>query len=386
MNVDDLKVEVRDGAQVRQGVILGPDYELKATVPINAVGEWSIKTPRTHPLASYLTTPGAGLIVTDMRTGQVIFSGPMTSHETAWTLETPEGELTVSGVTDEVVLEDALAWPDPDNANSMAQGQAVDERNGPVETLLHEFVSANIGPDAAPSRRNDKLVMGTNNEQGPIVTAGARWENLLELLTKTATGSTVTFRVTQIGSYLRFDTYLPSTTPLISLRADNGQLASVRVIRRAPDITRAFVGGKDGGVSRSFVERSNSETLAAEDAWSRRIERFVDQRSGTLAALQAAGDQRLADDTEAGVSAQFEPNEELAATYGIEWVLGDPVRLAVEDNNFVAPIASLVLLADKDGVRVGATIGDASVFVPEASMKRSIVQMASRVGYLETSY
>ena len=114
MRAEDLTVEVRDKTLARLGQIPASYLNLtKCTARDSAVGEWALTIPADHPLATPLRTPGAGIIVT-LASGEVFLSGPMTKATSDSTYSDTAGVLTVEGVTDEIVLWDALAWPDPD--------------------------------------------------------------------------------------------------------------------------------------------------------------------------------------------------------------------------------------------------------------------------------
>ena len=114
MRVSDLIVEVRDKTLARLGQIPPAALNLtKCTARDSAVGEWSLTIAADHPMAEPLRTPGAGIIVT-LASGEVFLSGPMTKATTDTTYSDMAGILTVEGVSDEIVLWDALAWPSPD--------------------------------------------------------------------------------------------------------------------------------------------------------------------------------------------------------------------------------------------------------------------------------
>lgn len=364
MDLTNLLVEVRNSSLERVGAILSEDLRLDAEIPFNAVGTWTCVIGASHPLAGALAAPGGGLIVTDTESGEVLFSGPTTSPETARSVEDVGGTITVAGVTDDVILDDSLAWPEPANGTIETQALDYDERTGTSEALMHAYVNANIGPSGATGRKNPRLLMGLNRGRGTSITQRTRFDVLLVLLQNVAKPDGLGFRVVQVGSALEFRTYAPAdNTRKVRLSIDNYGLTSSRVAQLAPGVTRAIIAGKGGAVTRLFKERANAGSLEAETQWGRRIERFVDQQSTrNVDEMNRAGDEVLAVDGFTGSSALFEPTEDMRHAFGKEWFLGDRVSVEAGNVEYLAPVASVVLKVDSDGLRVGAKVGDPSVF------------------------
>ena len=247
MDLKNFLVEVRNAHLERVGTILPEDLTLEAEIPFNSVGTWKVTISEDHPLATPLASPGGGILVTDCNTGETLFSGPTVQPEEISTTDRPAGVIEVAGITDECILNDALAWADPDNANVATQSSAYDERTGNAESLMHTYVSVNIGPDGTDPRRNPRLVMGNNLARGASVTVQARFETLLTLLQNIAKADGLGFRVVQRDSELEFRTYLPvDNAELVRLSIHSGGVNSTRFVRSAPGATRVIVGGTGG--------------------------------------------------------------------------------------------------------------------------------------------
>src|SRR5512142_1542482 len=180
MRLTDLTVEVRDKTLTRVGLIRPEELDLKITAAHNNVGTWTLSLAAEHPLTRLLRQPGPGVIVTGP-TG-TLFSGPTTKPEYAATATDPGGTVTFDGVDDTIVLADTLAFPDPSNPNPTTQRFGHDTRTGPVESLLHAFVSANCGPAAPAPRRKPALRMGQDSRSGPVTVKSARFPVLGALL------------------------------------------------------------------------------------------------------------------------------------------------------------------------------------------------------------
>ncbi|MER5643952.1 hypothetical protein [Streptosporangium sp. NPDC002524] len=79
----------------------------------NAVGTWTLTTPAGHPQAKMLT-PGRGIIVRQEDDSEPLFSGPIRQIEERWDEENSgEGSIVVSGVDDNYLMAERLAWTNP---------------------------------------------------------------------------------------------------------------------------------------------------------------------------------------------------------------------------------------------------------------------------------
>ncbi|MGV9312584.1 siphovirus ReqiPepy6 Gp37-like family protein [Streptomyces sp. NPDC003691] len=383
MRIEDLLVEVRDKTLTRVGAIPSEQLLLEAEVPHNNVGTWKVQLPDEHPLAAVLSTPGAGIIVTGP--GGVLFSGPVVQADSAVTATDPLGTLTVEGVTDAVVLSDMLAWPDPAQPDPAKQAVAADERTGPAESLMHAYVSANCGPAAPAARRRAGLIMGPDSARGTTVTKSARFPQLGELCKELAEPNNLGFRIVQRGHQLVFETYaVTDRTKDARLGVVNNTLAGQRTSTATPQRTRVIVGGDGDGTARLFVGVDNPDSRASEEAWGRRIETFIDERSSKdTAELAQKGAESLADGGRTRTAAQAVPMEDAALVFGEDWALGDRVSVIVGNTEMAAIVTGMILKATEDGVRLGATLGDPTPLSPQTADAKAARALASRVSHLE---
>lgn len=359
MHIRNFVVEVRDKDLVRLGQIALGDLNILIEDQFNNVGSWTLTLRSDHPLAPALRTPGSGIIVT-ASDGTVIMSGPTVKPENAATVDNPGGTLTVNGLTDTVLLADRIAFPDPTNVDPTTQTLSHDVRTGPIETLMHAYVNANLGPDAPAERRNPHLQMGTNLGRGDVVTKRARFPVLGNLLSEMAAPAGLGFRIIQVGDHLEFQTYaVVDRTDGVRLDIQNNMLAGHRVAIAPPGATHVIVAGQGELVDRQFTLVYTIDSLAAAEMWGRRIERFVDQRQTDDPDEQArAGLEVLADEGFSQFSAQVVPMEDFAIEYGHDWFLGDSIVVVVEGEEMVSVVTGYVLRNDKDGFRMGAILGD----------------------------
>ncbi|MEU5427611.1 siphovirus ReqiPepy6 Gp37-like family protein [Streptomyces olivoreticuli] len=374
---------MRDATLTRLGLIRPEDLSLEAQDAVNNVGTWTVTLPSEHLLADILRTPGSGLVITGP--GDVLMSGPVTGYEYAATPEDRRGSIAVHGVTDSVILADMLAWPQPANPNVTTQTTGHDERTGPAESLMHAYVAANCGPAAPASRRRAGLVMGADLGRGPVLSKAARFPALGELLTEIATVAGLRFRVIQRGKQLVFETYaVADRTRQIRLDVLAGTLAGQRVAVSAPAATRVLVAGQGEMEDRTFVPVENADSLAAESAWGRRIEKFVDQRqTDDPDELAQAGAELLADQGFTRTAVQAVPVEDSTMEMGIDWGLGDRVTVIAGERELTAPVTGLVIKAGDDGFKAGALLGDPSALDTGATANARLQSAESRVSALE---
>lgn len=391
----EFTVEVRDKTLTRVGQILPEDLNLNAADLFNNVGSWTLVLANGHPMVPVLRTPGAGIVVTRVDTGGVLFSGPVTSPTLDVSASAPDGTVTITGVTDDVILSDRLAYPQPSNDNAATQTVANDTRTDTAEALMHAYVNANVGPSAPTSRKDGRIVMGTNVGRGDTVTKAPRFQVLGALLDEIAsvanypsgTGRQLGFRIVQVGSTLQFQTYATNDqSAAVRFDVDNGTLASSKVATAAPTVTHPIVAGGGDGTDRLIVEVGDATAWAAEAAWGRRVEEFIDQRQTTdVDQLTAAGNDALAGGGLSQFSMQITPADDTTWTYGVDYGLGDIVTVVVRnggDDQFGASelstmVTGWVLKADSSGVRFGATLGQ-----PTGDQ---LAAFSSRLSNLETA-
>lgn len=381
-----LTVEVRDSTLARRGVILPKYLDAEVHPAHNNVGGWQLRLPAEHPMVPVLRTPGAGIIVTGP--DDVLLSGPVTKPALERGVGDPLGTVTFTGVSDTVVLADALAYPEPSNPDVSTQAVAYDKRTGPAESVMHAYVNANIGPGAPADRRGplaSKLVMGPDQGRGLTVPKQARFPVLGELLHEIAVLADLGFRVVQRGNDLVFETFeIKDLTRFIRLDIENGGLSSQSVETSGPGVTRVLVAGQGEGKDRTIIERSTTTSVEGEESWGRRIERFKDQRNtDELLELQQAGDEILADEGFTSVAVKAIPADHLTMQYGKDWSVGDRITVVVDGQETTSTVTGAVILANKSGVRVGAAIGDVTGFDPATALADRVASAESRVSALE---
>lgn len=379
MKVTDLTVEVRDASLARVGQILPTDLVgFEAALRLNKVGAWRLTLRSDHPLVDVLRAPGAGLIVTGP--DGVLISGPTVSALESKTADDPTGTWEIIGTDDSIVLGERLAYPVPATADLAGQTSAYDTRTGKAETVAKAFVNANIGTAAPAARKITGLTVDTDLGRGETVTVSARFDKLGELLTGILAPSGLAFDVVQVGSGLVFRVFEPvDRSAYIRMDVDNLRLSKSEYTYTAPGATRVIVAGQGSGEARTFIERTSTESLAAETAWGRRIEVFKDQRNtDDTAELEKAGDEILVDAGKTVVGVRVEPSDDIASMqFAVDWNVGDLVTVVVGDLEVVQVVTEAAIVVAEDGVRVGATVGDPLAVAASDDVASNLISASS---------
>lgn len=381
MQVTDLVVEVRDGSLTRVGQVDVSFLADSLFAPTrNGVGVWQLSLPDTHPMSPILKTPKSGIVVTGP--GGVLLSGPMTSVVSEQSSESPDGESTFTGVSDAVSIADALAYPSPAVVDPAAQTATNDVRTAARETLLYQYVGANIGPSAPTDRKNSRITLGTDGGRGGTGTFSPRFQNLLELLQQICAGTELWFDVRQDGDMLKFLTGAGADrTSEIRLDVHNEQLDSIESGMGAPTVTDVIVAGQGDGTARTILTRANTSSRTE---WGRRIEVFKDQRqTDDLTELGQAGDDALAEGGSTVRTLKVTPSDDIAGSYGVSWMVGDMITAVIGDQEVPARVNGAAIAVKPEGVFIGVTIGDDVATDWESGVDQSISGLVSRVSNLE---
>lgn len=384
MQATDLTVEVRDINLARVGQIpLKYLAGFEATLRFNNVGNWSISLPSDQPMAEALRQPGAGLIVTGP--DGVLLSGPTASATLDKTKDDPEGVWLISGVDDSVILADRLAYPDPTVANPALSTVANDDRTGKASTIMCAYVDNNIGVSAVSARRIASLIASVDPVAGSTLTGSPRFTILGELLTNLASIDGLGFDVKQVGSALQFSVFQPvDRSAYIRMDIANNTLSKAEYGYASPEATRAIVGGTGVGTERTLLEVVSASATAAESAWGRRIERFVDQNNESdPVVLAQKGAEELAKSGKTFTSVDIVPSSDLTMRYGNDWNLGDKVGVTIGNQAVAATVTTVAIRIDSDGLRIGATVGEPTGLDYEALVARKQTQTVQRVNALE---
>lgn len=389
MQRSDVTVEVRDVNLNRKGIITTKFLDLKAKIEHNKPGSWTLTLPANHPRVADLEAEGSGIVVSLY--GQEHFSGVTDMPVRKADRQNPDGTLTFSGVTDDILLADARAWPEPSNPNPGTQANTNDTRTGTAEDVMIAYVARNIGQLAPAARRGllaSKLSTGVSLGRGAIVTKSPRFQNLHELLGEIATYANLGYQVIQRAGTLHFEVLnVTDRSGTVRLDIQNGTLTSEEIAKSPPSLTRAIVAGQGEGTDRLIIQRTTAASAAAEAAWGRVIESFIDQRnSADLVELQQAGDEALLEGGFTATNVKVVPSDDQTMRYAIDWFAGDKVGVIVRGQETKATVTAAVLIVNASTCIVGAAIGDVTGFKASSALTKRVEDTEQRVEKIERTY
>lgn len=324
-------------------------------LPFNDVGGWMVKGIPFGSQAAQALVPGAGLVA--VRNGDVLTAGPLLFPTVRWS---EKGyTLDVSGASDDLALWARLCYPDAPSLDLNADYS--DDRAGVASTVMRAYVDVNAGPGADVTRRWPGLVLGADPLLGSAVSYTARLAVLGDVLVTLAqAGGDLGFRVVQDvdGTDLTFDVYQPADrSDTARFSPELGNVSAFDYSRKAPQVTRAVVGGKGEGTLRLFAEVADA---AAEALWGMRLESFKDQRQTDVPdELEAAGAEELAGKGEQ-INLGLSPVDTAAVTFGPGpngYGLGDLVSVFVSGEAIVERVRAVEVVLDATGEKITPTIG-----------------------------
>jgi hypothetical protein len=391
LNVDDLLVQYRDRNLVLQGSIPKDDLSLKMQPVHNGVGSWSLTLPAEHRAVPYLRTPGAGVVVTNLSTGEVVMSGSTSKPSQKKTVTDVKGTTTIAGLSDDRLLWDARCYPQPSNPDVSTQNVSHDNfATTDAESLMRHLVDANIGPSAPAARRTGSLreflvLEAANTNLGAAVDKPVRFANLGDTLVDIATLRDLRFRVVQVDGMLEFQVgAISDLTDFIRLDVVNGTLQEQAVEFAPPEVSRVIVAGQGEGVERQFILRTNSEAAQAELDWGFIIEEFKDQRNtDDSTTLEQSGDEILAEKGYTKVALKAVPTNEDTMVFQEDYNLGDRITVVIDGQETTSTITEAAIVANKNGVTSAVAIGDIRDFDSDSALRQTVADTQRRVGELE---
>jgi hypothetical protein len=385
MLLNELTVQVRDVNLNLVGQV-PPEYLVDAVLirRYKNPGSWSLKIPADEPIAEALRTPGSGIQV--IGPGDItVLSGPTLSAKLTQSPEDVSGVWEITGTTDEVILAQRLAYPEPTNDNVQTQAFSHDRRSGKAETVIKEYVDANLGSSAPNSRKVDSLVIETDLARGKDVAIAARFNNVQELIYGISESSGLGYKIDQVDDELVFDVYEPvDRSDFIRMDVENDLLTSAEYEYASPSATRVIVAGQGEAIERLFVETSTTNSLDAENLWARRIEVFRDARQTEFEdELIEAGEEQLAETGKTQVAISVTPSNDIEMRYLYDWFLGDRVSITSGPIETTAIVTEVGLSIQADGIRVGVTVGEPAPMGFEAKLIARSNDQEKRISQIE---
>lgn len=327
--VERFAVTARDNTMAETGHLNGYrslDLDLRLMGVGEDVGQCRIVLPNDHPNLPLLLDAGAGVVVRRAGSSETVASGDVVDAQVD---QHPGGLADVLWEPDDGILLDELAYPDPDTDASSSSaptvGAGYDVRSGPAETVLKEYLAANIGPAAGVVRRRYPwLSIPASAGLGTSGQWAARDYTLLSLARRIAVPSGIAWRLAQTASgEVEVEVWEPATVSTVRFSPQSGTLTALRLRWTAATVDEVVVAGSGEGTARVRTRRTATGVTAGR----RRHVLWLDQRhTSDLAELRQAADEAL-EDGAVTAAAEFDLIERAGQRYGADWRLGDLVTV-----------------------------------------------------------
>lgn len=397
MDPEDITVEIRSAALGRLGqVSMELINDLKITRRFCNVGGWTMTLPSESKECVQLAQPGRGLIVTYSKGAfsRTLMSGPVLNWTDEANSDDIQGTTSFIGADDNIILADALAWPEPGNADPTTQKVANDIRTGNAEAVIRQYVAFNIAdgdtavPPATTWATADRKIVGfglqaVNQNRGATVTGNARFDQMGKLIGDLALAGGVGFDIVQTTATKReLQIFVPSDkSKIIRMDIDNDLLDKTSYGFGAPTGTRFIVAGQGEGTQRQMVI---AKAPAIETQWGRKVEIFKDRRdTADPTQLTQEATQGIADNGRTITSLSVTPSDNVTMVFGRDWFLGDKVGVVVDSQELSAVVTEAIISISENGVLVAATIGDPVGFDYESKLISNQQDQEARIAFLE---
>ena len=346
-------------------------------------GTWTMTLADDEQGLARSVVEGWRVIAAD-ETGTV-FSGPVLSYGG----DVGDESLTISGIDDTGLLAFRVTYPDPSKAAEQQSDAAYWKKSGSAGTLLDELIYRNAANGAIAARRLPSVFVDRGASTGGIgkgstVSINTRYKNLLEEARTLARSGGVSFWADQAedstNTFFRFREPDDLTDWVWFSMGDGGGLDGGSYSLSAPEVTNVLVAGQGQGADRTIKEH-----WVAPGPWGLRIEQFQDRRdTDDPTELEQAGTDTLAEGA-ASASASVEVVEVPGLVYGVDYRLGDIVRVDFGRAVIDEPVRAVELTGDDFGRTVKLTLGDHAAEddnLPEYDKKMR--EFARRLRGLET--
>lgn len=288
--------------------------------------------------------------------GKTVFSGQVLRYGG----EVEDEALTLSGIDDTGLIAFRVIYPDPRRSAEQQTDAAYWKKSGPAGTLLDELIYRNAGRGGTAERAFDRFYMDGNYSGvglGSTVSVNLRYQNLLDSARDIARSGGVMFWAEQDEGSTSIVTRFRVPEDLTSWAwftlGDGGGLTGGTYSLSAPEVTNVLVAGQGQGTDRTIKEHA-----ADPGAWGLRIEQFQDRRdTDDPKELEQAGTDTLAEGA-ASASASVEVVEVEGLVYGVDFQLGDIVRVDLGRAVIDEPVRAVELTGDDFGRTVKLTVGD----------------------------
>jgi hypothetical protein len=307
-----------------------PILSARAVLKHMGVGKATITTDYT---ADRFAALGPGMGITLWRDGRQEFTGPVTSRRIAWDASSGQAVITAECEGDETHLADRPVFPDPLRA---ADDQTVNNYwtyTGRASTAMQRLISDQAGPTARADRQITGLVLGEEPGTGVSRKWSALFDsegNALGTLASIAVASGANLGLRMVAAPGSLTANITAPRDLAGsavFSADLANLVGFEYAETAPTVTHALSAGQGDLHLRMRRQAVTTDPLAFQ--WRRQRWSYIDRRdtADTADLLSAAQDALAEGGPTVNLTVQLTDSD--AATYGLDWQLGDRVTVYV---------------------------------------------------------
>lgn len=341
---------------------------LELILRFNDAGSWVLVMPRVVQKNDSSRVISAGLFpylggISVYKDGAFFFGGPF--DRTIEFSEPGQDTLTISGFDDNVWLARRIVYPFPlgdyTGSNGLSNGAAFDVKTGTAEAVIRGYVYANTYETQPDNlfyyRRPRGFFTTTGGALGASVVGRGRFQPLLELIRGLADVGGVGFRILfdPETRNINFNVYAPQDkTANAKFSYELGNLGGYKLVRAAPTMNHAEVGGGGELTLRTFAKQYDSGSIYEE--WGL-IEGFIDARDTVdIAELDQRGKEAIIENQES-VDLSMTPIDTAFIKFGRDYNLGDKVSVIVDGNVITEVLREVVIKIDDNGQRVVPVVG-----------------------------
>jgi microcystin-dependent protein len=316
---------------------------LDLVIRFNGIGTWHLEISNDElNVASIILQRAFGIVV--RRDATTVFSGSVTQlTRTARTIR-------ASGEDDMAHLR-ALALPNP--LTSPPYTEEFNVVTAQASAVMLNLVNNNIGPAARVARRVPGLTLAGDPGIGSTITARARFQPLITLLSEiaiTPLAGGLGFSVLQsdvAANTLEFRVWAPQDRSAeAKFSVELGTAQDYEDTLTAPPANAPFLLLGDGlGADRSVLENASLGSIAE---WGRRWETLIDRRDVKNV---GEGNQALAEAIAQAATSHkvtITPIDVPSLQYGTDWDLGDLVSFSSDRGTFIDLVREVEVTLDPE--------------------------------------
>jgi hypothetical protein len=317
----------------------------------------------------------------------------VTAREIGWDADNSRAVINVEAKGDESRLAKRLSFPDPLRAaddqtvNDYWMSRVAGAATAKVaSTAMLQLISDQAGATCRPDRQIPGLTLGPDPGVGLSRVWSALFTPVLDQLAlmSVASGANLGLRMASASGSLTATIVVPrDLTDTVVFSADLSNLVGFTYRETEPDVTHALSAGQGDLHLRLRKLVATSDPLAL--AWGEQFWSYIDRRDTADVAELTKADEDAIDEGGPTVSLAVKLTDSQAATYGVDWDLGDAitVHVGLPGQTKVATVSDVcreikIEVTERGVERITPAIGsyDAKAVVPTPTQQK-LTEVAS---------